>query len=133
MKLMEKILSEENLKMAIKKVKQNKGAPGIDKMTVQEVEQWFEQYREEIITQIMSKKYRPMPVKRVYIPKPNGKKRPLGIPTVVDRVIQQAISQILTTVYEPIFSEHSYGFRPKRSAHMAMEEVLYYLNEGMNG
>ena len=130
MKLMEKILSEENLKMAIKKVKQNKGAPGIDKMTVQEVEQWFEQYREEIITQIMSKKYRPMPVKRVYIPKPNGKKRPLGIPTVVDRVIQQAISQILTTVYEPIFSEHSYGFRPKRSAHMAMEEVLYYLNEG---
>lgn len=133
MKLMEKILSEENLKIAIKKVKQNKGAPGIDKMTVQEVEQWFEQYREEIITQIMSKKYRPMPVKRVYIPKPNGKKRPLGIPTVVDRVIQQAISQILTTVYEPIFSEHSYGFRPKRSAHMAMEEVLYYLNEGMNG
>ena len=129
MKLMEKILSEENLKMAIKKVKQNKGAPGIDKMTVQEVEQWFEQYREEIITQIMSKKYRPMPVKRVYIPKPNGKKRPLGIPTVVDRVIQQAISQILTTIYEPIFSEHSYGFRPKRSAHMAMEEVLYYLNE----
>lgn len=88
MKLMEKILSEENLKIAIKKVKQNKGAPGIDKMTVQEVEQWFEQYREEIITQIMSKKYRPMPVKRVYIPKPNGKKRPLGIPTVVDRVIQ---------------------------------------------
>ena len=133
MKLMEKILSEENLKMAIKKVKQNKGAPGIDKMTVQEVEQWFEQYREEIITQIMSKKYRPMPVKRVYIPKPNGKKRPLGIPTVVDRVIQQAISQIITTIYEPIFSEHSYGFRPKRSAHMAMEEVLYYLNEGMNG
>lgn len=130
MKLMEKILSEENLKMAIKKVKQNKGAPGIDKMTVQEVEQWFEQYREEIITQIMSKKYRPMPVKRVYIPKPNGKKRPLGIPTVVDRVIQQAISQIITTIYEPIFSEHSYGFRPKRSAHMAMEEVLYYLNEG---
>lgn len=77
MKLMEKILSEENLKMAIKKVKQNKGAPGIDKMTVQEVEQWFEQYREEIITQIMSKKYQPMPVKRVYIPKPNGKKRPV--------------------------------------------------------
>ncbi len=130
MKLIEKILSEENLEMAIKKVKQNKGAPGVDKMTVQEVEQWFEQYHEEITIQIMNKKYRPMPVKRVYIPKPNGKKRPLGIPTVVDRVIQQAISQILTTIYEPIFSEHSYGFRPKRSAHMAMEEVLYYLNEG---
>lgn len=130
MKLIEKILSEENLEMAIKKVKQNKGAPGVDKMTVQEVEQWFEQYHEEIAIQIMNKKYRPMPVKRVYIPKPNGKKRPLGILTVVDRVIQQAISQILTTIYEPIFSEHSYGFRPKRSAHMAMEEVLYYLNEG---
>lgn len=130
MKLMEKMLSEENLKMAIKKVEQNKGAPGVDKMNVQEVEQWFEQYREEITTQIMNKQYRPMPVKRVYIPKPNGKKRPLGIPTVVDRVIQQAISQILTTIYEAKFSEHSYGFRPGRNAHMAMEEVLYYLNEG---
>lgn len=130
MKLMEEILSEKNLKMAIKKVKQNKGAPGVDKMTVEEIGQWFEQYREEITTLIMNKKYRPMPVKRVYIPKPNGKKRPLGIPTVVDRVIQQAVLQTLTAIYEPIFSEHSYGFRPKRSAHMAMEEVLYYLNEG---
>lgn len=130
MKLIEKILSEENLKMSIKKVKQNKGAPGVDKMTVQEIEKWFEQYQEEMITKIMNKQYQPMPVKRVYIPKPNGKKRPLGIPSVVDRVIQQAVLQILTTIYEPIFSEHSYGFRPRRSAHMAMEEVLYYLNEG---
>lgn len=130
MKLIEKILSEENLKMSIKKVKQNKGAPGVDKMTVQEIEKWFEQYQEELITKIMNKQYQPMPVKRVYIPKPNGKKRPLGIPSVVDRVIQQAVLQILTTIYEPIFSEHSYGFRPRRSAHMAMEEVLYYLNEG---
>ncbi len=71
MELMEEILSEENLQMAIKKVKQNKGAPGIDKMSVQEVEQWFEQYQEEIISKIMNKQYRPMPVKRVYIPKPN--------------------------------------------------------------
>ena len=82
MELMEEILSEENLQMAIKKVKQNKGAPGIDKMSVQEVEQWFEQYQEEIISKIMNKQYRPMPVKRVYIPKPNGKQRALGIPTV---------------------------------------------------
>lgn len=130
MKLMEEILSEKNLKMAIRKVKQNKGAPGVDKMTVQEVEQWFEQYREELISKIMNKQYRPMPVKRVYIPKPNGKQRPLGIPTVVDRVIQQAVAQVLNTIYEPIFSEHSYGFRPKRSAHMAMEEVINSLNEG---
>lgn len=130
MKLMEKILSKENLRMAIKKVKQNRGAPGVDKMTVQEVEYWFEHYQEELISRIKNKQYRPMPVKRVYIPKPNGKQRPLGIPTVVDRVIQQAMLQVLTEIYEPIFSEHSYGFRPKRSAHMAMEEVLEYLNEG---
>lgn len=130
MKLMEEILSEENLQMAIRKVKQNKGAPGIDKMSVQEVEQWFEQCQEEIISNIMNKQYRPKPVKRVYIPKINGKQRALGIPTVVDRVIQQAISQVLNKIYEPIFSEHSFGYCPRRSAHMAMEEVLQYLNEG---
>ena len=118
MKLMEKILSQENLKIAIKKVKKNKGAPGVDKMTVQEIEEWFNQYQEEIIHKIMNKQYRPMPVKRVYIPKPNGKRRALGIPTVVDRVIQQAIAQVLSQIYEPIFSEHSFGFRPRRSAHV---------------
>lgn len=130
MKLMEKILSKENLQIAIKKVKANKGAPGIDKMTVQDIECWFEQFQDELIEKIMNKQYRPMPVRRVYIPKPNGKQRPLGIPTVVDRVIQQAMLQVLSNIYEPIFSEHSYGFRPRRSAHMAMEEVLQYLNEG---
>ena len=130
MKLIEKILSKENLQIAIKKVKQNKGAPGIDKMTVHEVEDWFNQYQEDVISKIMNKQYRPMPVKRVYIPKPNGKERPLGIPTVVDRVIQQAMLQVLTEIYEPIFSDHSFGFRPRRSSHMALEEVLRYLNEG---
>lgn len=130
MKLIEKILSEENLQRAIKKVKSNKGAPGVDKMTVSELDRYFAEYKDEVIQQIINKKYRPLPVKRVYIPKPNGDKRPLGIPTVVDRVIQQAISQIVGEIYEPLFSEHSYGFRPKRSAHMAMEEVLRYLNEG---
>ena len=130
MELIEKILSEENLQKAIRKVKKNKGAPGVDKMTVQEVEEWFNQYKEELISKILNKQYKPMPVKRVYIPKPNGKQRPLGIPTVVDRVIQQAMLQVLNEIYEPVFSEHSYGFRPNRSAHMAMEEVLGYLNDG---
>ena len=130
MELIEKILSEENLQKAIRKIKKNKGAPGVDKMTVQEVEEWFNQYKEELISKILNKQYKPMPVKRVYIPKPNGKQRPLGIPTVVDRVIQQAMLQVLNEIYEPVFSEHSYGFRPNRSAHMAMEEVLGYLNDG---
>ena len=126
----EKILSKENLEKAIKKAKQNKGAPGVDKMTVHDIEYWFEQYQEELISKIMNKQDWPMPVKRVYIPKLNGKQRLLGIPTVVDRVILQAMAQVLSTIYEPIVSEHSYGFRPWRSAHMTMEEVLYYLNEG---
>ena len=130
MELIEKILSEENLQKATRKVKKNKGAPGVDKMTVQEVEEWFNQYKEELISKILNKQYKPMSVKRVYIPKPNGKQRPLGIPTVVDRVIQQAMLQVLSEIYEPIFSDHSYGFRPNRSAHMAMEEVLGYLNDG---
>ena len=130
MELIEKILSEENLQKAIRKVKKNKGAPGVDKMTVQEVEEWFNQYKEDLISKILNKQYKPMPVKRVYIPKPNGKQRPLGIPTVVDRVIQQAMLQVLNEIYEPVFSEHSYGFRTNRSAHMAMEEVLSYLNDG---
>lgn len=129
MELIEKILSEENLQKAIRKVKKNKGAPGVDKMTVQEVEEWFNQYKEELISKILNKQYKPMPVKRVYIPKPNGKQRPLGIPTVVDRVIQQAMLQVLSEIYEPIFSDHSYGFRPNRSAHMAMEEVIGSLND----
>lgn len=130
MELIEKILSEENLQKAIRKVKKNKGAPGVDKMTVQEVEEWFNQYKEDLISKILNKQYKPMPVKRVYIPKPNDKQRPLGIPTVVDRVIQQAMLQVLSEIYESVFSEHSYGFRPNRSAHMAMEEVLGYLNDG---
>lgn len=130
MELMDKILSQKNLQEAMKRVKSNKGASGIDKMSVEEIDEYFSKHIEEIKTSIWEKKYRPQAVKRVYIPKPNGKKRPLGIPVVVDRVIQQAVAQVFSELYDECFSEHSYGFRPNRSAHQAMEEVLFYLNEG---
>ena len=130
MKLIELILSDENLKEAIKRVKSNKGVSGVDKMTVYEIDRYFEENMESIKQSILEKKYKPQPVKRVYIPKPNGKKRPLGIPTVKDRVIQQAIAQVLSNIYDGKFSDNSYGFRPNRSAHGAIEKTLEYLNEG---
>lgn len=130
MELIEQILSQSNLKEAICRVKINKGAPGVDKRTVDELDSYFKKHQAEIKDAIMKMKYRPQAVCRVYIPKANGKKRPLGIPTVVDRVIQQAIAQVLMKIYDPHFSEHSYGFRPGRSAHDAIEEVLEFLNVG---
>lgn len=130
MKLIEKILSEENLNEAVKRVKANKGACGIDKMTVSELDEYLRKHKEEIISSIMNMTYKPQPVRRVYIPKPNGKKRPLGIPTAVDRVVQQATAQVLSQIYDESFSDNSYGFRPKRSAHDAIDKVLNYLNEG---
>ena len=130
MKLIEKILSEENLNEAVKRVKANKGACGIDKMSVSELDEYFRKHKEEIISSIMNMNYKPQPVRRVYIPKPNGKKRPLGIPTAVDRVVQQATAQVLSQIYDESFSDNSYGFRPKRSAHDAIDKVLNYLNEG---
>ncbi len=130
MELMEMILSKENMEKAIKSVKSNKGAPGVDKMTVNEIDDYFNKHMDEIKTNIMSKKYKPLPVRRVYIPKPNGKKRPLGIPAVKDRVVQQAVAQVLSAMYDEHFSEHSYGFRPNRSAKGAINEALLHLNEG---
>ena len=130
MKLMEVILRDENLDEAMKRVKSNKGVPGVDKMLVDEIDAYFETNRETIKKQILEKKYKPQPVKRVYIPKPNGKKRPLGIPTVVDRVIQQAVAQELSRIYDETFSDNSFGFRPHRSARNAMMRTLDYLNEG---
>ena len=130
MKLMEVILRDENLDEAMKRVKSNKGVPGVDKMLVDEIDAYFETNRETIKKQILEKKYKPQPVKRVYIPKPNGKKRPLGIPTVVDRVIQQAVAQELSRIYDDTFSDNSFGFRPHRSAQNAMMRTLDYLNEG---
>lgn len=130
MELIKVILNDENLNEAIKQVKRNKGVPGTDKMTVYEIEEYFQKNKESIKQLILEKKYRPQPVKRVYIPKSNGKKRPLGIPTVVDRVIQQAIAQVLSGIYDNKFSDNSFGFRPNRSAHDAMMRTLDYLNEG---
>lgn len=130
MELIKVILSEENLDEALRRVKANKGASGIDKMPVSKLDDYFIAHKEEIKTSIMEMKYKPQPVRRVYIPKSNGKKRPLGIPTAVDRVIQQAVAQVLSQIYDSSFSENSYGFRPNRSAHDAMDKVLEYLNEG---
>ena len=130
MKLMEVILRDENLDEAIKRVKSNKGVAGVDKMTVDEIDEYFKANKETIKKQILEKKYKPQPVKRVYISKPNGKKRPLGIPTVVDRVIQQAVAQELSRIYDETFSDNSFGFRPHRSAQNAMMRTLDYLNEG---
>lgn len=130
MELIEWIVADENIDKAIKAVKGNKGAPGIDKMPVGELDGYFENHREEIKTQLRNKEYKPQPVRRVYIPKANGKQRPLGIPTVVDRVVQQMVAQVLSKGYERYFSDNSYGFRPGRSAQQAIQKVLYYLNDG---
>ena len=130
MELIDQILSQSNLKEAIKRVKANKGAAGVDKRTIYEIDDYFKKHQVEIKQSIRAMKYKPQAVRRVYIPKANGKKRPLGIPTVVDRVIQQAISQVLMKIYDPEFSAYSYAFRPKRSSHDAMEQVLEYLDEG---
>ena len=131
MNLVEMILSEENIRESIKKVTENNGAPGIDGMNVKELQGYFEKHGADIKEQIRNKRYTPKPVRRVYIPKPNTEKfRPLGIPAVVDRVIQEAVARVLVREYEPYFSEFSYGYRPNRDGHKAMHQALEYLNEG---
>lgn len=130
MELLEKILDDRNLYNAYKQVYKNKGASGVDGVTVEELGVYLFQHKEEIKEQIRNLKYKPSPVRRVEIPKENGKKRKLGIPTVVDRVIQQAIVQVITPLFEPQFSETSYGFRPNRSCEMAIIKALEYFNDG---
>ena len=130
MELIEEILSEENLKEAIRRVKANKGAPGIDERSVEELDDYLSTHKQDIKDSIRNMTYKPQAVRRVYIPKPNGKKRPLGIPTVVDRVIQQSVAQVLSRIYEPLFSNNSYGFRVNRSAHDAISKALELLNQG---
>ncbi|SEP49269.1 group II intron reverse transcriptase/maturase [Niastella yeongjuensis] len=128
--LLEQILSPANLNAAYKRVKQNKGAGGIDEMEVESLKDYLIKEKDALIASILDGKYRPNPVRRVEIPKENGKKRQLGIPTVVDRVIQQAITQVLSPIYEKQFSKSSYGFRPKRSAHQALRQCQQYITEG---
>lgn len=130
MELIERILDEGNLMSAMQKVISNRGKPGIDGMTVKAMKGYFIEHMDEIISSIREMKYQPQPVRRVYIPKANGKKRPLGIPTTIDRVVQQAIAQQLAVIYEPLFSEHSYAFRVNRDCHGAIKEALMYINEG---
>lgn len=130
MELLEKVLSGENIYEAYKKVYSNKGASGIDGVAVDELGEYLKYHLNEIKEQIRNRKYKPSPVRRVYIPKDNGDKRALGIPTAIDRVIQQAIVQVLTPIYEEQFSETSYGFRPKRSCEMAIRKALEFYNDG---
>jgi RNA-directed DNA polymerase len=127
--LLEQILSPANLNAAYKRVKQNKGAAGVDEMEVESLKDYLIEQKDALITSIQAGKYRPNPVRRVEIPKENGK-RQLGIPTVVDRVIQQAITQVLSPLYERQFSAHSYGFRPKRNAHQALQQCQRLITEG---
>ena len=130
MELIEVILSKENLNRAYKKVTANKGSSGVDGVTTEELGDYIRENKDAIVTSIRDRTYMPKPVRRVYIPKDNGKQRPLGIPTVLDRTIQQAIAQPIADTYEEIFSEYSYGFRPGRSCHDAIRQALCYLNDG---
>ena len=125
-----KILDRDNMNRAYKRVKANGGAPGIDGMTIEAALPWLKEHKDELIGRIKRGKYTPSPVRRVEIPKPNGGIRKLGIPTVIDRIIQQAIAQKLMPIYEPMFSDGSYGYRPGRSAKDAIERVREYAEEG---
>ena len=128
--LLEKILDKRNMNEAYKKVCANKGASGVDGMEIKELDGYIRENWDSIKEQIRKRSYKPQPVRRVEIPKPNGSKRNLGIPTVMDRVIQQGIAQVISPICEPLFSEYSYGFRPNRSCEMAIREMLMFLNEG---
>lgn len=128
--LMEKILDRDNMNEAFKRVKKNKGSHGIDRLTIDELQAYLREHGEHLRKIILEGNYTPNPVRRVEIPKDNGKKRKLGIPTVVDRVIQQSITQVLSPIFEKIFSDNSFGFRPKRSCHDALKKCKEYINAG---
>jgi RNA-directed DNA polymerase len=128
--MIERILARENVLRAWKQVKRNHGAPGVDGMTIEEFPTYARNHWQKIRQALIDGKYKPSPVRRVEIPKPNGGVRLLGIPTVIDRVIQQAIAQVLTPIFDPEFSESSFGFRPGRSAHEAVRKVREHISAG---
>lgn len=128
--LLERIVSSENMNKALRRVERNKGSHGIDGMQTDTLRSYLMENGKALVLEILEGRYKPKPVRKVEIPKPDGGKRGLGIPVVVDRVIQQAISQVLTEVFEPEFSEHSYGFRPNKSAHQALKQAEIYINSG---
>ena len=130
MQLMEKILSREKMQQAYKKVKANKGAGGVDGIEIEDINEYLKENWPDIRERIRNRKYKPQPVLRVEIPKPSGGMRKLGIPTVVDRIIEQAIVQVVSPIVDPHFSEYSYGFRPGRRAQQAVIKLLEYLNDG---
>ncbi|MCC5804679.1 reverse transcriptase domain-containing protein, partial [Rossellomorea vietnamensis] len=128
--LYDKVFNLGNLHSAFKQVKKNKGAPGVDKVTIQRYEMELESNLEALQLKLKEKRYRPKPVRRKYIQKDDGKMRPLGIPTVEDRVVQAAVRNIIEPIFEEEFLPSSYGFRPGISAHMALDQVTKYLQKG---
>ena len=128
--LMERICERSNLNRAYKRVKANKGAPGIDRVTVEELGSYIRNHKEQLIQSLLDGSFQPQPVRKVMIPKPDGGERQLGIPTVVDRLVQQAILQVLKPVFNPRFSESNYGYRPNRSAHDALKKAKGYVETG---
>src|SRR3972149_139094 len=128
--LMEALCSPQNMSEAMRRVIANKGAPGVDGLTVRELADHWKRHGPTIVSQLLSGTYQPVPVQRVEIPKPDGGVRKLGIPTVVDRMIQQALVHALQPIWDPTFSEHSYGFRPGRSAQQAVAQAQAYIAAG---
>jgi RNA-directed DNA polymerase len=128
--LMEQVCEPKNLLRAYRRVRANKGKPGIDGMTVHELADWLRNNSEALTASLLDGSYRPQPVRGVQIPKPGGGQRQLGIPVVVDRLVQQAILQVLEPIFDPTFSDSSFGFRPGRSPHMALEQARQYVNRG---
>ena len=128
--LMERVCEPSNLNRAYKRVKSNRGAPGIDGMTIETASQWIRTNKVGLIASLLDGSYIPSPIRGVGIPKPQGGIRELGIPTIIDRIVQQAILQVIEPIFEPTFSEHSYGFRPKRSAKDAVTQARKYVEDG---